>query len=223
MGLKVSCEQATVARFADARSMVADLHAAATLLPFDDVTSIETLDETTSELDRLFASHGTERFVAPAIEAAWFCVYAEGSETTWIGLASRPSVAPDRDGVEVATGLGDLCTWQWCCKTQYASLPQHGGTDNFLRVHTSLIALADHARSIGLEVDVTDDSNYWELRDPELLVAECERWNRRMAAFAGWLTDRVGDELGKPLAPIMTHPAFERLEAEGREELGLAT
>lgn len=221
MGLKLSCTYATALRFADASDVVADLHAAATLLPFDEVTGVERLTADTDQTDRLFATHYGDDLVVPAVEASWFCVYCEGAETTWVGLASRPAVVADEDGVPTRTGLGDLCTWQWCCKTQYASLPQHGGMDNFLRAHTAMIALADHAKALGLQVDVIDDGHYWELRDAELLAAECERWNQRMAAFAGWLIDKLGDELGPPVAPILTHPHFERLEAEGREELGL--
>ncbi len=70
--------------------------------------------------------------------------------------------------------------WQWsfsCC-TQYASRPEHGGLENFLRCHQALVALLDAIQGAGLaEVEVQDDGGYWERRDQEKLAETVQGWN----------------------------------------------
>jgi hypothetical protein len=70
--------------------------------------------------------------------------------------------------------------WQWsfsCC-TQYASRPEHGGLENFLRCHQALVALLDAIRGANLaEVEVGDDGGYWERRDPKRLAEAVRAWN----------------------------------------------
>lgn len=54
------------------------------------------------------------------------------------------------------------------CKTEYAGSPQHGGPENFLKCHLTVIRALEIAKSFGLLIRVKDESGYWdsmELRD----------------------------------------------------------
>ena len=105
---------------------------------------------------------------------------------------------------------GTVREWLWrChCKTQYASSVSD---ENFLTCHTSLVALLDHAITLGMEVTVHDEGFFWETRDEAQLLAELHKMNRLIAAFAGHLADMLGDEHSVQAA-IFEHPRFEHLE-----------
>ena len=109
------------------------------------------------------------------------------------------------------TGLSGW-SWQSFCKTQYASNPKDGGTENFLRCHLTLVRLLDHAWDIHLLERVQDESGFWVDRDAAALVKVVGEWNRHLAAFVGQFKDEHG---GVFLAPIAEYPDFEHLEAEG--------
>jgi len=99
------------------------------------------------------------------------------------------------------------------CKTQYASLH---GWEHFRRCHTAVIDLLATAESTGLRVRINDEGDYWPGRDLEALQKNLDQMNSAVAAVAGVFKD--GDEAGKgaPVqSPILAHPHFERLEAEG--------
>ena len=100
--------------------------------------------------------------------------------------------------------------WRWhcSCKTQYASMESD---EHFIRCHTALVALLDEARSLGFDVDVTDEGEYWETRDLDRLGANLRRINHVMAEFSGALHDAIGGE-HRVEAEIFRHPNFERLE-----------
>lgn len=98
------------------------------------------------------------------------------------------------------------------CKTQYASL--HGEA-HFLRCHRAVIDLLRSWERLGLEVEISDEGNYWPNRDKDGLLAEVRQMNAAVAALAGAVKDAT-DGAGAPVqAPIFGHAAFERLEAEG--------
>jgi hypothetical protein len=67
----------------------------------------------------------------------------------------------------VQTGLGDGWYWSSFCKTQYASNPSIGDTENFLRCHLSVIGLLGFAKELGTLDEVSDEPamNYWTLID----------------------------------------------------------
>lgn len=106
----------------------------------------------------------------------------------------------------------------WCwgsfCKTQYASDQSSGGVENFLRCHLSVIRLLDKAQDMGLVEQVDDEGGYWNQRDVEALSKEVGSWNEMIAAFAGQLKDRLGNQLVSPITAFLD---FEHLEARGSE------
>ena len=98
-------------------------------------------------------------------------------------------------------------------KTQYASLH---GWEHFRRCHTAVIDLLAAARSIGWRVVIHDEGEYWPGRDLEALRRGLDEMNGVVAAAAGALKDWGEDREGSPVqSPILSHPHFERLEAEG--------
>jgi hypothetical protein len=68
--------------------------------------------------------------------------------------------------------LANRWSWRSFCKTQYASNPQLGGVQGFLRCHLSVIRLLDAAQELGILGEVNDEGGYWERRD-------ARRWQRR--------------------------------------------
>ena len=141
----------------------------------------------------------------------------EGSEPANFGLCLYPRMVEGHSR-RVKTGLPPRWSWQSFCKTQYASNPDLGGTESFLRCHLSVIRLLDHARYINILGSVYDEGGYWEKRDVKALVEEVGQWNAMIAGFVGGMKDLVG---GKDVQSEITEfPTFERLEAEGRRDEG---
>jgi hypothetical protein len=138
-----------------------------------------------------------------------FCQYASYIDITAPG--SRRRRVPTR-----------LAGWSWgsFCKTQYASDPNCGGLENFLRCHVGLVKLLDLAARLDhLTVDVDDESLFWEHRDPKELVNTVGDWNQFVAAFAGSLKDLAQTEGVAVEAAIASFPNFEHLEAKGLDRL----
>jgi len=109
-----------------------------------------------------------------------------------------------------ADSRGEHAEWFWrcSCKTQYASIVSDA---HLIACHTALVQLLDHAISLGINVEVYDETRYWETRDTARLVAEVHTMNQLVARFAGRLSDAIGE--GPDVqAPIFEHPRFERLE-----------
>lgn len=109
--------------------------------------------------------------------------------------------------------------WSSFCKTQYASDPRYGGgVPNFIKCHLLVIQTLDEAIRLGIDVEVSDESDYFIHRDLEKLVREVADWNEMIAAFVGGLKDACGD--GEEIvAPITEYPNFERLEVRGNEKI----
>jgi hypothetical protein len=107
--------------------------------------------------------------------------------------------------------------WNWdsFCKTQYASNSRCGGVKNFLRCHLIVVAMLDFAKKLGILESVSDESQYWEKRDPAALAREVGDWNEAIASWAGDLKKRFGRAVR---APITKFPDFERLEAAGKDK-----
>lgn len=128
-------------------------------------------------------------------------------EPVILGLGRYPRTVEDA-GTELPTEL-EGWSWHACTKTQYASLR---GMDHFVSCHRAVIALLDAARALGLEVEVRDDSGYWDHRDEGRLVESVEYWNAIVAKIAGRVADGVETTGLKVDAPVFRHPEFERLE-----------
>ena len=129
----------------------------------------------------------------------------------------RPGSRRTYDAVEFDGHPGD---WFWAafCKTQYASMIS---TEHLLACHLGLVRVLDHAATLGIGVEVHDETGYWEHRSTELLVAAVTDMNRLIARFAGALGDQIGDDHSVE-APIFDHPDFEHLEMEEPRQLGQA-
>ena len=242
MGLTIHYRLHTAARSRDrAYESIAQLRSRALDLPFASVGELIELSGSQCSKDSLDrddphrwlvtqASQFRERpapgglraffSVEPTHLIAFSTLPGQGCESANFGLALYPatievwtdSQRPDRK-ITVRTGLSG---WRWSsfCKTQYASDPNRGGEANFLRCHLLVIQMLDHARSLGILENVSDEGDYWEKRDPQALVAEIGRWNEMVAAEFGRLKDMLGKGV---VSPIGEFPNFERLEAKGQE------
>jgi hypothetical protein len=146
-------------------------------------------------------------------ECGWlFSVHpGPGCESALFGLCRFPHRL--RVGRRtLATGCGGW-TWSSFCKTQYASLH---GAENFILCHVAVIDLVLVWRSLGCEIHINDEGDYWPERHLPKLRAEVAKMNRLVAAFAGAMKDTDS----KVEAPILAARDFEHLEAEGAAELG---
>src|SRR5438128_894221 len=65
---------------------------------------------------------------------------------------------------------------------QYASDPECGGIQNFLRCHLCVVKLLDFIKTTGLvQVEVSDEGEYWDKRDLGQLAREVGEWNEFIA------------------------------------------
>lgn len=150
--------------------------------------------------------------VAPRHVIAFSTWPGEGCEEANFGLCRYPGTFEGRDGRRIKSGLRG---WSWSsfCKTQYASNPDCGGLENFLRCHLFVVKLLDHAKAIGILGSVSDEGEFFEKRDVKALAKEVGDWNTMIAGWAGRLKDVLGDGVESEIAKF---PDFERLEARGR-------
>src|SRR6185369_17210109 len=85
-----------------------------------------------------------------------FCtVPGDGCEAANFGLCRYPATNTVRDPRQpelFQTIRTRLAGWRWSsfCKTVYASNPEFGGVENFLRCHLSIVRLLDRAQELGL-------------------------------------------------------------------------
>lgn len=200
-----------------ASAKLRELHAIAATLPFAELSPLVFADGENSSSDSTWLN--ALRFRAsliatpfgddvPALTgdpntAMGFIVNpGEGCETACFGLLRRSD----------ATGAHAEWFWYGFCKTQYASTVSEA---HFVACHTSLVHLLDGAVACGIDVVVRDEAQYWETRDDAQLAANVQNMNSIVAAFAGRLSDLLGNEPDDALnvrAPIFDHPRFERLE-----------
>ena len=155
----------------------------------------------------------------------------EGSEEANFGLMRYPTEVTLTEGIydhRVAQPLDSLVVktgfkhWSWSsfCKTQYASTV---GLAHFAKCHIAVCTLLDHIyMNDRLNLEVSDEGEFWEKRNVPALIREVGDWNRMIASFTGALLDAkntAGFEDLSIEAPIMDHPSFEVLETEGHKEL----
>lgn len=146
----------------------------------------------------------------------------EGCESAHFGLCQYPREAPyelrgQRGWVKTEYRRGWL--FKGACKTQYAA--EHGW-EHFLRCHKTIVSLLDLWKQMGVTVEVSDEGEYWKTRSETKLQAWLTSYDGLIAAVAGVFKD-AADETGNGHAiesPILARKDFEKLEAEGRREIG---
>lgn len=241
MGLSLGYEIRVTASAEEARKFGQQMCDFAHSLPFDDVSDLcewrpdTDLDDPESarfmtilgsQYGKKTMPDGEERWIdIPPKHVLMFNISpAEGSETAAFGLAAHPpAVEYDYHGQPqlIETGLAGVYSWTQVCKTQYAGLQQHGGVENFLKAHLSLVKLLDFIATLPVKLQVSDDSGYWTHRDEAQLRQQLASWNGLVAAFAGQMKDQLGTSAESGVqAPILTAPDFEHLEAKGVAEWG---
>jgi len=104
------------------------------------------------------------------------------------------------------------------CKTQYASNPDCGGIENFLKCHLVVIKMLDYAKEIGILKHVSDEGNYWKKRDIQALASEVGSWNSMIAGMFGAIKDSLGQGDVKIQGEIQKFSNFESLEFKGQNE-----
>lgn len=230
MGLTIHyCLQADTSDPKHARQLVEQLRQKAQKLPFKEVGEIIDLTGDEADFEKLARDNphrwlliqaegsipqgDTYHRVQPNRVIAFSTWPGEGSEQANFGLCLYPKTI-EAKGRKVRTNLASWC-WSSFCKTQYASNPECGGVENFLRCHLAVVKMLDHAAEIGVLKEVRDEGGYWENRDLRTLATEVGEWNSLIAGWAGRLKDSVGDDV---VSEITKFPNFEHLEAKGREQ-----
>lgn len=212
-----------------ARQLVEQLRQKALDLPFKEVGEIVEISGDTADYDKLdkddpnrwlliqagqyVVRDGRHYRITPTQVIAFSTLPGDGSEEANFGLAVYPKTI-EVDGKKLRTNLGN---WSWSsfCKTQYASNPECGGVENFLRCHLAVVKLLDAAAEIGILKEVSDEGDYWGKRDIKALAAEVGDWNTMIAGWAGRLKDSFGDGV---ISEIAKFPNFEHLEAEAEKK-----
>ena len=150
----------------------------------------------------------------PALAGHVFTVMlGDGCEPLRLGLCRYPDRVPDHQTGRTRAVRSSGWRLAGFCKTQYAGLH---GWEHFRRCHTAAVELLASLNDLGLPVEINDEGGYWPGRDEVELRHSLDRMNGIVAAFAGALIDATDETGGPPLqAPILAHPQFERIEAEG--------
>ena len=230
MGLTIHYSLQSASRTpAKARQLVEQLRQKALDLPFKEVGEIVEVNGDTADFDKLgqddpnrwmlvqagqsVVRDGRHYRITPTTVVAFSTLPGDGSEEANFGLAVYPKTI-EIDGKRVRTNLGN---WSWSsfCKTQYASNPQVGGVENFLRSHLAVVKLLDAAAEIGILKEVSDEGDYWQKRDIKALAAEVGDWNTMTAGWVGRLEDSFGDGVASEIAK---YPNFEHLEAKAEKK-----
>jgi hypothetical protein len=149
----------------------------------------------------------------------FFVAVGEGCEPLRLGLCRYPKTVV-MGGKRYRTGLPG---WRFhgFSKTQYASLH---GWEHFRRCHTAVVDLLYGMRRLGIEVEISDEGEYWPGRSLTALRRNLDEMNGVVAAAAGALRDfdEAAGEPSRVQSPIFAHKQFERLEAEGASRVGPA-
>jgi hypothetical protein len=228
MGLTIHYRLAApkIKSFDDALALLRRLHAQAKTLGVEECSKILTWEEGKDDpaFARLFhfykpiGKSKTKLLDIPPQRFAVFALTQQGSEPAWFGLALFHKKAPathDPDRLR-PTGLAGF-HWNTFCKTQYASMTQHGGFPNFFKIHDAICRTLDFAKKLGFKIEVFDEGHYFKKRDPAVLESHVNQMNALVAAFTGRVKDAMGP--GTVAAPITTDPAYEHLEAKGQKLL----
>jgi hypothetical protein len=231
MGLTIHYDLKTdLTKPQDVRQLVETIRQHALDMPFKELCEINEFTEPETRWDNKddpdrwlkiqsagHVSAGHTHYTIPALNIIAFSTLpGDGCEPANFGLCRYPAYFKTEKGRK-ATRLNG---WRWhsFCKTQYASDPTCGGVENFLRCHLLVIKMLDFIKQTGLiEVEVSDESDYWQNRDVKKLVEEVGEWNEFVAGLASEL--RSTAEGKSIVAPITGFPNFEHLEAKGLERI----
>ena len=159
-------------------------------------------------------------------DACWMFSFVpgNGSESATIALVHYPKTIfvknpawmwnqdTQTEFVEVKTGFTG---WSWSsfCKTQYAN---RYGIANFLRTHVGLIAFLDYMkRFTPLEVEISDEGEFYSKRNIQELAIEIQKWDDRLKG----LLDTFSDFPGQIVAPITEWNPYEGELPDGIDEL----
>jgi hypothetical protein len=238
MGLTIHYKLKAKGTVAIARKLIETLHQQAHDLPFKEVGNIVDLVGDECDYEKrgqddplrwmLIQAHGTvsishlpgetkhsSHYVSPKRVIAFTAWPGKGCEESNFGLCQFPAtITTERHG-KIKTKLAGW-NFQAFCKSQYASDPNCGGVQNFLRCHLSVIAMLDKAKQLGCLESASDEGGFWEQRNLQALVKEVGSWNEMIAAFGGKLKDLLGGDIEMPIA---NYPDFERLELAGQSQL----
>jgi hypothetical protein len=222
----------------ESQAIIGQLRQRALDLPFESVSEIVHFEGDDARFDRGSQNDEFQWLKLQARQAIWNEAYAvgrdcipleiigfeiavaPGSEPMNVILARYPKtiqITDERTG-KLSRLRTDRHGWsgRGFCKTQYASDPQCGGVANFLRAHLSVCRMLEHAKDVGLIVEVSDEGGFFENRDIPALVKTIGEWNQLIAGFVGALTDAIGKTVE---APIRNFPNFEHLEAKGQNQI----
>ncbi len=132
----------------------------------------------------------------------------QGSESAIFGLATYQEIKERNDW-----SLSSFC------KTQYASNPEYGGLENFIRCHKFIVEMLDEIQKLGISCKVDDEGEYWSGRNLDNLMSNLRQYNFFVAALAGTFKNQSNEQVNIVQAPVLDYPNFEYLEAEGQELL----
>ena len=146
-----------------------------------------------------------------------------GWEDFKIKLEEKRTGKIDETQVEIRTIPTNLPHWSWSnfCKTQYASNPEYGGMNNFLKCHGLVVQMLDIAQDLGILKEVYDEGGYWDSRNTQNLCQSVGNYNALVAGVVGGLKTLLTEEgiEAKTQAPITDYPNYEYLEAEGEQQI----
>lgn len=225
MGLAISYDfNLNCASVSQAREKVVALHRYASALPFVQVGELIELEGS----DCLLKHQDLQialKICALSEEEIANNLLNNTSETKCrhlIGFSTLPGrgCSEATFGLATPVAMGDNRNWKWrtFCKTQYASNPEYGGIENFLKCHLLVVRMLEAAKQLGILGNVSDPSGYWEERNLEALVETITKETVMMAAIMGNLKDAFEQQGYKAIAPILDYPNFEYLEAEGNNK-----
>jgi hypothetical protein len=221
MGLTISYSLALADATADeARTRISQLHRLAADLPLVELGPLTELQgsacNTTEDDPLLSVKNGA--MTIDDIAAFFADRNAIPSCRHLIGFSIFPAEGSHRCSFGLAIHAEGSTSWQWrdFCKTQYASSPECGGLQNFLRCHQAVLQLVDHCQELGILDHACDPSGYWEHHDLEQLVKCVNEYNIFTAAAIGTVKDALAPMGYSAEAPILERADFEHLEAQGR-------
>lgn len=228
MGLTILYSLRSTARSAaEARRLVSELRNRAQGLPFQKVSPMREFTGSDCDYEKGesnsirwlliqavgYAPRGENRHfeVAPQHVIAFSTETGDGCEPANFGLCQYPAqiTVPDEErpgrNRKVATNLPG---WRWSsfCKTVYAGDPECGGPINFLKCHIMVVQLLKRARALGLAIDVSDESGYWESHDAEKLARRVCGVTPKLASF---LARMRGESEQTLLAELVRYPIFK--------------
>ena len=140
----------------------------------------------------------------------------EGCESALFGLCQYPRRTLHIP-FDASTGASSGWDFRNYCKTQYAN--EHGWP-HFLRCHKIIISILDFWRKLGVTVETNDEGGYWESRSEEQLKEKLRQYDGLVAMAAGLFKDATTETFPRVESPIFARNDFERLEAQGWQELG---